>query len=376
MSKLEYSFDISDYLVTFVRVAITGVSENVSIPGDFDWEALYILSERHKLSATVWRGIQLVGIQVPDELVEKWYVCAQQVLSRSIRFDNELTQIQTSFDKAGIDYVLLKGVSIQNYWPAKGLREFSDHDILIRAEHRELARDAMLSLGYRNERYGGFHDVYKKEPIYDVEIHLDLFEEEYSYSTFFYDIWNRVLPVPDSSHQFRFSSVDFYLYFLFHFIKHAHCKGVGLRFYADLYVLQERLVFSEEEQRYLTEILSDLDPQHRVQHLYETVDCLFRGKGELLPLTKELIFWGSTYGGNSQRIYNSMQEHGKGYIFYRLFPPRNMLIHKYKILRPLPFLLPFIWIYRLIHHLFTGYLRKRMWKEIREIKRFFGKEVE
>lgn len=376
MSKLEYLLDLSDYLVTFIRVAITGVPENISLPSHFDWEALYTLSERHKLSSAAWRGIQTCQLNVPAPLYDKWYIRTQQALSKVLRFEHELAQIQSAFAKAGIDYVLMKGVSLQKYWPDKGLREFSDHDILIREEHRELAKETMFSLGYKNTHFGGVHDVYEKEPIYDVEIHVALFEPHFSFSPYFQDIWDRVEPVSGMEHQYCFTFIDFYLFFLFHFAKHAQNRGSGLRFYADLYLLQEGLRLTDEEQQTIIKKITELDPQHRVQELYTTTDSLFRNKGVLSPQTKELIFSGNAYGGHTQSIYNSMREKGTWkYVIFRLFPSRSALVKRYKILQPLPFMLPFVWIYRFIHHFFTGFHRKRIFREIRDVKRFSGDEV-
>ncbi|MBR5500586.1 MAG: nucleotidyltransferase family protein [Clostridia bacterium] len=377
MGNLKHILDISDYLVTFVRVAVTGVPENVSLPQNFDWEALYTLSEKQKLCAVTFRGIQLVGLTVPKPLFDKWYVRTQQVLSKSIRFEYELSQIISAFEQAEIDFVLVKGVTLQNYWPEKGLREFSDHDILVRDSSRERACDVLLSLGYSNELHDGFVDVYKKEPIYDVEIHIRLFEEHHSYAVYFDDIWNRVIPVDGSQHQYQFTLIDFYLYFLFHFIKHTQNNGNGLRFYADLFILQEKLFFSSEEQQHVSLVISKYDVCKSVESMFHKVDCLFRRKDQLSAQEKEFIFSGNAYGGHTQTIYNSMQKDGtKRYVLNRLFPSRKALLRKYTILESFPFMLPFVWIYRLVHHLFTGYHRKRIVREIRNVKRFSGKEVE
>ena len=376
MNQLERLLDISDYMVTFVRVAITGVSENVEIPDDFDWNALYTLSEWHKLTVVVWKGVEMTGLKVPAPLYDKWYVRTQQALSKSIRFEHELRQIQTAFSKAGIDHVLLKGVTLQKYWPANFLREFSDHDILIRAEHRETARNVMLSLGYYNDHFGGVHDVYKKEPIYDVEIHVGLFEDVYDYAVFFQDVWNRVVLTNESLRQFSFASVDFYLYFLLHFIKHEKYMGSGLRFYIDLYVLRNQLVFSKDEQREITSVLSTFGLLKYVEGFFEITDSLFIDKKTIPAQMKELIFAGSVYGGHTQSIYNSMHRYGTvRYVFRRLFPPRRELVHKYKFLEAYPFLLPAVWVYRLIHRFISGFHRKRIFREIRAVKRFSGKEV-
>ena len=377
MKRLEHLLDTSDLLVTFVRVAITGVPENVVIPSDFDWNTLYFLSERHKLTCVVWRGIELSGLTVPQPLFDKWYVRTQQALSKSLRFEYELTQIQKAFEDAGIDYVLLKGVVLQKYWPNNCLREFSDHDILIRKEQREAVRDVMISLGYYNDLYGGSQDVYKKEPIYDVEIHTELLEEQLFYSAYFADIWNRVIPAEGNMHQFTFNPVDFYLYFLVHFCKHAQSKGSGLRFYIDLYTLQTQLVFSAEEQKQITSFLSKFDLEEYIRRFTDIKNCFFQEKREISPRDKEMIFSGSVYGGHTQSIYNSINKYGtRQYVLRRLFPPRSVLEVKYKVLHNLPFLLPICWIYRFIHHIFNGFHRQRIFREIREVKRFSGKEVQ
>ena len=122
--------------------------------------------------------------------------------------------------------------------------------------------------------------------------------------------------------------------------------------------------------------LEDVPGFHQIQKIYANLDYLFSHKGEMSSQTKELIFSGSTYGSHTHRIYNSMRANGKWkYVIARLFPPRKVLINRFKILRPMPFLLPFVWIYRLIHHLFSDFHRRHIQTEIRDVRRFSDKEV-
>lgn len=368
---LQKLLDVSDTLVAFVRGVICNDVCSLAIPADFDWQSLYILSERHKLCALTWRGISRSGYPVPEPLASKWRIRAEQALSKEIRFDYELSQIFDAFNRAGISFILLKGKLLRDFWPGKGLREFSDHDILIKPDDHARAKEVMLELGYENEYFYGVHDVYRKKPIYNVELHVSLFEECYSFSTYFETIWDRVVPDDQYEMGYRMQPTDFYLYIVFHFLKHSQATGAGLRFFIDFYLLQNSGMLSETDKAYVRKKICEFGQFERYSFLDSVARSLFEGIGESPKSFQEFIFSGGAYGGPDWRIKNQIIKMGRGkYIVSRLFPNYATMCRIYKILHKAPFLLPFTWMARWFHHLFHSKHRKNLLTEWRGVRKF------
>lgn len=369
--KIQRLLDVSDWLVAFVRAAILDEPLSASIPEDFDWNALYILSVRQKLSAITWRGICVSNCTIPTDVREKWDLQAQHVLSKEIRFDYEFDRIIQEFNDVGIQYVPLKGRLIRNFWPGKGLREFSDIDILIRQEDLCRAGEIMQKLGYEADHIGGMHDVYKKPPIYNVELHVRLFASFIEFGHFFDQVWDRVVPANPDTFAYKMTPADFYLHFLLHFIKHSEHSGAGLRFFVDLFLIQRSHFLTDEAVDQVHDIIKELNLWDVLTKLYQITEKLFVERTAISDDFREYIFSGSAYGCSSWRIHNGLKEQGKfKYVVRRIFPPYAYVRNRYKVVQYVPILLPFAWVYRWIHHLFSRKHRSNIVSEIRGVRKY------
>lgn len=362
--------DISSWFVAFVRAAILDTPVQELIPDELDWDALYVLSKRQKMAALTWKGICVSNSKVPSDLREQWELQAQYAVSREVRFDYEYDLIVQEFNRAEIPYVPLKGKMIRSFWPGKGLREFSDIDILVHGEDQKRAGEIMLNLGYTADHLGGMHDVYKKAPIYNVELHERLFESFIEFGHQFDNVWERVVPSQDGTSAYQMTPVDFYLHFLLHFLKHCLNSGAGLRFFVDLFLIRKSSFLNNEILNSVHSIIKELNLWDDLCMIYQITDDLFVNNCPISQQYCEYIFSGGTYGGTDWRVHNGIVKEGKfKYIVKRIFMPYSFMCKKYRILQYLPFLLPFAWIYRWIHHLFSGNHRKNIASEIRGVRK-------
>lgn len=362
--------DISSWLVAFVRAAVLDLPVKESLPVELDWEALYALSAKQKLSAITWKGICISNCTIPSDIREKWEHQAQYAVSREVRFDYEYELIVQEFNRAEIPYVPLKGKLIRSFWPGKGLREFSDIDILVHAEDQKRAGEIMMGLGYTADHIGGMHDVYKKAPIYNVELHERLFESFIEFGHHFDNIWERVEPAQNGTFAYQMTPVDFYLHFLLHFLKHCLNSGAGLRFFVDLFLIRNSGFLNDDILSQVHSIIRELNLWEDLSKIYQITDDLFVNNCSISQNYCEYIFSGSAYGGIAWRIHNGIEKDGKfKYILKRIFMPYKYMCARYKILKYLPFLLPFAWVYRWIHHLLAGKHRKNIASEIRGVRK-------
>ena len=99
-------------------------------------------------------------------------------------FRAALAGIKQHLEAEGIWYLPLKGAYLQDLYPVFGMREFSDHDVLIDETRAADVKSIMEKLGYTAEHYAvSNHDVYVKPPFLKFEMHRALFKSRASTPT-------------------------------------------------------------------------------------------------------------------------------------------------------------------------------------------------
>ena len=84
---------------------------------------------------------------LPGDMDAKTRKLRQMISARNIFLFEELKRVLQTFDKAGIEAILLKGAMMQGIYPP-GLRPFTDIDILIRREKLPQVIELLCGLGY------------------------------------------------------------------------------------------------------------------------------------------------------------------------------------------------------------------------------------
>ena len=88
------------------------------------------------------------GTILPGDMDAKMRKLRQMISARNIFLFEELKRVLQTFDKAGIEAIVLKGVMMQGIYPP-GLRPFTDMDILIRRQKLPQVIELLCGLGYR-----------------------------------------------------------------------------------------------------------------------------------------------------------------------------------------------------------------------------------
>ena len=137
-----------------------------------DSDKLYSMCEYHCLIAMVCMALEFNGIQ-PDA---KWIQAKSKAIRKNMLLDAERAQITAFLEKEHIWYMPLKGSILKDYYPQTGMRQMSDNDILFDASQRKTVTEFMKDRGYHLKGDdGGRCDEWLKEPVYNFEMHLNLF---------------------------------------------------------------------------------------------------------------------------------------------------------------------------------------------------------
>ncbi|MBQ6294595.1 MAG: nucleotidyltransferase family protein [Firmicutes bacterium] len=318
-----------------------------------DPDVLIRAAERHKLAGITAQALESAGIRTEATVQAKG-----NAIRKVILLDAEKNAILERFEAAGIWYMPLKGAILKDLYPALGMREMSDIDILIDPERMEDADGIMREMGYEDEGDNGAHCGYHKEPVYNIELHYLLFQPEHvdaKVSDYYADVRDRLIPDEGSRFGFHFSDEDFYIYILAHEYKHYYLGGTGLRSLLDTYIYIKEKGGSLDWDYVAGELekigMSEFEEKNRSLALH-----LFNGENlsEEEQERLDYIVFSGTYGTMKNKVDNAVVRQGGGflgklrYFFRRLFLPMDKVRKYFPLFAKVPILLPFLPIYRLI----------------------------
>lgn len=337
----------TEYLIELLKCAVTG--SEISEPDEsIDFEKIYEIAGRHNVQMTAYYGIKKLKSSLPAEIGAKWENMHLHGISRSIRQLAELKKICDVFTKEKIVHMPLKGSLIKHMYPSPDMRNMADMDILIKPEDADRVYDIMMEMDYTCEMKGKFHhDVYMKEPIYNIEIHVSLFDEgDGVWDSYYKDILDRT-SAGQNEYERVLSHEDFYVYNIAHFAKHFQEGGSGIRSVMDIYIMNNAM--PDMNMVYVNEQLEKLE----LSDFYKKVTALekywFEGgklSGEIGE-TADYVLSSGTYGTVYNSVKNQIKRNGrfKGFLI-NAFPPVERMQFTFPFLKKVPVLLPLCWIAR------------------------------
>ena len=315
---------------------------------------LFKAAKRHLLTSAVATGLESAGIYDRTFEEEK-----AKALRKGVLLEHDREEITAEFEKQGIRYTPLKGTVLRYDYPSFGMRQMSDVDILIDPDRAADARKIMESLGFTTTLFdASAHDVYKKPPVSNFELHRELFSEraDRRIREYYSDVSRLLIPVAGKNSEYRFSDRDFYVYITAHACKHFSNAGTGLRSLLDAYVFLRAhrdtvdLESAESELDLLG--IGDFARVFRklAFRLFEETgeddsfsDNLSSEESEML----EYIIDSGVYGTFDHAAEKAIKKRGRlGYLFSVAFLPYRQMCGLYPVLRRAPVLLPFCWIAR------------------------------
>lgn len=373
-----------DKLIELIRIVFHKEKELTVQISPEDTEKLYILAEKHMLSALVCTGLEETGLlqKASPEIVKKWKNAKNKAIRKNMLLDAERGQVFKEMDATGIWHLPLKGSVLKSLYPQPWMRQMSDNDILFDPKHQPEVKDIMVKRGYLVEYYGEEeHDIYIKRPVYNFEMHTFLFGEEHKkFWKYYADVKSRLIAVGNGTQEYRFSDEDFYVYLTVHAFCHYTDCGTGLRTLVDSYVyIWKKSVYLdwdyirceckklgidqfERESRILAQKLWG---SHRGQSLTEEERQMF-----------SYMIGAGIYGTQENRKVNQLKKMGNGsvtgktkvqYFFRRLFPDREWFVRNKPVCARHLWIIPFYRIFRVLYGVTFGF--RKMRKEVQVIQK-------
>lgn len=371
------------YLIACSINAKVPTSERICKYKDLDkLLLLYQFSQFHFVDVLTGTALKKAGVILPI----KWEKSIAKSIRKAILFDVERSKILMFMEQKGIWYLPLKGIVIKDFYPSVGMRQMSDNDILFDKNFADEIKEYMVSRGYEVEIFGNSnHDVYKKKPVYNFELHRTLFGSMHdnNWETYYHDVKNRLILNKSCSYGYHMSIEDFYIYIVCHAFKHYKGCGTGIRSLLDFYVYLKKME-SEMDFSYVEKECDKLGISEFENKSRKLCHKVFGKQTEVINtiLSKEesqmLHYYMSSgvYGTNERMIENNMKQYTKKdgnvskfkYVLHRLFPGKENyqycpFVYKYRCLMPI------YWLGRIVRMAVNRERRNRVFRELNTVKK-------
>ncbi len=353
MKKLSDNFIYGIYSCRLLSSVLNG-AEPVAMPEGMTLEGLYAYQNEQDVTNMAYVALQKLGFSAGQ--LKEFQEDYKLNMLREARFELGGQQVFDAFEKAEINFLPLKGAILKNYYPNPALRTFTDIDIYVGKDF-EKAEKVLFELGYEKTGFDEHNDVgYSKKPSLHIELHKELFPDDYDFEGYFDEPFKHTDLKDGYKYYHLYKTDDFFIHVLCHLYKHFTFGGCGLRQYLDIYVMTKKM---ELDMDYIRSELKSFGMEGFLDTTLKLDRFFFDGEkpdDELIEIA-EFVFNNSTFGNAENRlVLDYDKQNGEkrtlwGNITY--FMDRwglnySQMKERYKVLKYLPFLLPFCWIYRLI----------------------------
>lgn len=353
MKNFSDNFIYGIYTCRLLSSVLNG-TEPVAMPEGMTLEGLYEYQKGQDVSNMAYIALKKLGYT--DEQLGEFKEDYKLNVLREARFELGGQQIFDAFEKAEIPFLTLKGAILKYYYPNPALRTFTDIDIYVGKEI-DRAEQELFKLGYEKTGFDEHNDVgYTKKPSLHIELHKDLFPDDYDFEGYFDEPYQNTELKGGYKYYHVYKTDDFFIHVLCHLYKHFTFGGCGLRQYLDIYVMTQKMKLNMD---YIRSELKSFGMDGFLDTTLKLNRFFFDGKkpdDELIEIA-EFVFNNSTFGNADNRLVLDYDKgHGEKrtlwgnikYFMERWGLNYSQMKLKYKVLKYLPFLLPFCWIYRLI----------------------------
>lgn len=343
------------------------------IPRDVDWDAFKKLARIHSVAGMVGHALSKEQLAPPEirEGFKKKAFSTVMVSSAHIALGNKVIE---RFAKEGIIPAPFKGAVIRNFYPVPELRTFSDIDILVPIERFEDAHSIMTDMGF--EHTDGVVGVrgYNKDG-FNFEIHTTLagdMSELTKGEEAFFALAPEKLTVSPEKVSAEFEKEYHFAYCVWHLTKHLSSSGAGVRMFMDIAVLM--LSGEIDNWPLVEEYLNMLDIKQSAKSILFLCNLWFATsipesmKTDFDPATEsaiqEYVITAGTFGFSARSTGSSRfrieiaegtdaAKAKRNIIRKMFFPDAEYMSKQYPWYSGSVWLLPFMWIFRLLHLVFS-----------------------
>lgn len=324
-----------------------------------DWDKVIKFFKCHELSGVLYCQCESFMPSVYRNIINRQM--AASVYSYSNRKWME-KNLRDRLVDAHIQFCIVKGLEIANYYPSPEIRTMGDTDLVVNTQERDIVNDILCSLGYKNivksddKEWSYCYNDMQLE-LHDRLVYHEITNDsksEYFFESFWKYVKNGML---DWNYHF--------IFLIFHIRKHFMNRGVGFRHFLDIAVITKNN--TELDWNWIKQKLIELDMWEFAKRIF-FLDYKWFGiktpynidsydKAFLYEATKMICHNGIFGFDNNENdvnytIYGIKKRYKQNYGMRRmilfLFPGYKTLIKvdHYSFLKNRIYLLPAAWIYR------------------------------
>ena len=275
--------------------------------------------------------------------------------------DAALKELSAAFEKAGIDYMPLKGAVIRKYYPEPWMRTSCDIDIYINPKDLQSAKAVAESCGavFLPQDSNSLHLQFNMPNGTALELHTSLsFGIESSSGAEFESKCIR-----GEGHKLHLNSEDFYAYHIYHMKEHFINGGCGIKPFLDIAVMKKKFPDLSYNGKYKA---FEKEAANLAEYWF------LDGKNHNATMENYVIN-GGVYGSTEQKVAAKASGKGKTeYALKRVFMPMDSMVKMYPVLEKEPGMLPFFWGKRAIDIVCGGKLKRAA----TELKQLAKKDTE
>lgn len=360
-------------ILALIRAAF---GQKAEIADDIDWEKLYLYASKHHVANIVCYALDSLKIKPEKKVYDAFKTEQMRALRTDMLQEREIDAILKEYEEQNIKAVALKGFVLKGMYPLRDMRVMGDLDLLLKREDIPRGHEILIKNGYTEiveeyqDKETNPHEEYRKPPIMLLELHKFLFPKKGFEEIFDYyeHIWDRCVTVGEYKNIYRMNDEEFYIYMIFHIMKHYKLAGTGIRSILDVWVF---LRDTQIDRGYVDGVLEKLGMKKFEEHIRTLAEIWFDEKESDDPLYDEMgeyIFESGTYGTEKNyKTRDALDADGKNasgikYMLNIAFPGYKSMCMLYPSLEKIPVALPVYWIARIIDRLI--HKREDLKKEI------------
>ena len=342
------------------------------------WHIIYCLSEYNHVEGITYLGAKNVS-NIPRNVLNKWKKKYDTTVYNQVLFETERKAICQEMEKNKLSYLPIKGTKLVNYYPLPGMRFMADNDIVYgfvgmenghycrlgknekeKEKYIKLAQkilvNIMMKRGYECQITHGNADIFKKEPVFNFEMHRHLFVSGERFHDYYKDPWFKAKRCINDKYEYYYLDEDEYIYMIAHTFKHFDISGCGIRCLIDLYVFldKKKNVF---DWKYINQKMKSMGLDIFHNKLKKLSFSCF-GELSLDEDDKNLLIYmlkSGTYG-NIDNFFERMYDKEEGssskvkklkYLKKRLFLSKEEYENSFPIVYQHSYLIPFFTLYRI-----------------------------
>ena len=289
-----------------------------------------------------------------------------QYISKDLKQFEVTKDVKDIFNQNEIKHVLLKGAHIKELYPKSYMRGMGDIDVLVHQSEYIKARKVLLNGGYKLIEKYYYHDTFQNEQGIKIELHPRIQHDfEIKYKGMFLHPFDHL--IQDKDYTYKFEPEYELMYLLYHLAKHIYNGGIGLRSILDIYIFTKTQTFNIDK---LDKYLSNSSLKQFFEFIMSIHFHFFNesleishfhfdtfSEEEIYKICDHIVHRGihgrSQHNDLYQEIIN-LHEMNKTknkfkYLMKTIFRSYKLVSTEYQIIKYLPFLLPFYWLYRVVY---------------------------